>query len=102
MVDPAWNTTAARLARKIRCPSVPLFFEGANSVPFQLLGMLYPGLRTLSLPRELLNKCRHTIKIRVGNTIPAAVLKSYSDGDRQPNICAAELLFCAPEHVPVN
>lgn len=82
VVDPAWNTTAARLARKMGCVVVPIYFEGANSIPFQLLGTLYPGLRTLSLPRELVKKRRQTIRIRVGSPIPATILKSYpADGE---------------------
>jgi putative hemolysin len=81
VADPDWNTTAARLARKLGCTTVPIFFEGANSIPFQLLGTLYPGLRTLSLPRELVNKRRQTIPIRIGSPIPAAVLRGFRNGE---------------------
>jgi putative hemolysin len=76
VTDPKWNSASARLARKIGCPSVPLFFEGANSLPFQMLGALHPGLRTLNLARELVKKRSHTINVRVGTPIPAAVLKA--------------------------
>ncbi len=81
VADPRWNSASARFARKIGCPTVPLFFEGANSVPFQMLGAIHPRLRTLNLAHELVNKRSHTIQVRVGTAVPAAVLKSYSDAE---------------------
>jgi putative hemolysin len=81
VTDPKWNSASARLARKIGCPAVPLFFEGANSLPFQMLGALHPRLRTLNLARELVKKRSHTIRVRVGTPIPAAVLKSCPDAE---------------------
>ena len=79
VADPAWNTSAARFARKIGCPTVPLFFDGVNSLPFQMVGALYPRLRTLNLARELVNKRDQVIAVCVGTTIPPAVLKSCPD-----------------------
>lgn len=79
VADPAWNTSAARFALKIGCPTVPLFFEGVNSLPFQMAGAIHPRLRTLNLARELVNKRNHTIAVRVGTPIPPAVLKGCPD-----------------------
>ncbi len=81
VADPKWNSASARLARKVGCPAVPLFFEGANSLPFQMLGAIHPGLRTLNLARELVKKRRHIIKVRVGTAIPGSVLKGYPDAE---------------------
>jgi len=81
VTDPKWNSASARLARKIGCPTVPMFFEGANSLPFQMLGALHPRLRTLNLARELVKKRSQTIHVRVGTPIPASVLKSYPDAE---------------------
>ena len=79
VADPVWNSTAARLARKVNCPALPVFFEGANSRQFQMLGAIHPSLRTLNLPNELVKKRNQTVSIRVGSVISAAVLKSYAD-----------------------
>ena len=79
VADPKWNLIAARFARKANCPSVPMFFGGSNSIPFQMIGTLHPGLRTLSLPRELMKKRSHTIQVRVGSPIPATVLRKQKD-----------------------
>ena len=79
VADPKWNSTAIRLARKAGCPIIPLFFDGSNSIPFQMLGTIHPKLRTLNLARELMKKRKRTIHLRVGSAIPASVLRSYSD-----------------------
>lgn len=79
IADPKWSETAARFARKANCPTVPMFFGGSNSIPFQMIGTIYPGLRTLNLPRELMKKRSHTIQVRVGSAIPAAALRSHKD-----------------------
>jgi putative hemolysin len=81
VADPKWNTSAARLARKIGCPTLPLFFKGANSIPFHMLGTLHPRLRTLNLARELVKKRNRVIHVRVGTPIPASVLNSYPDAE---------------------
>src|SRR5262245_23709710 len=48
IIDPPWKTTAARLALHVSCGVVPVFFEGANSLPFQFAGTLHAGLRTIA------------------------------------------------------
>jgi len=81
VADPKWNTSAARLARKIGCPTLPLFFKGTNSIPFHMLGTLHPRLRTLNLARELVKKRKRVIHVRVGTPVPASVLNSYPDAE---------------------
>jgi putative hemolysin len=46
-----------------------------------MLGAIHPSLRTLNLARELVKKRSHTINVRVGTSISAAVLKSYPDAE---------------------
>jgi putative hemolysin len=81
VADPKWNTSAARLARKIGCPTLPLFFKGANSIPFHMLGTIHPRLRTLNLARELVKKRKRVIGVSIGTPIPASVLNSYPDAE---------------------
>lgn len=81
IVDPKWNTSAARLARKVGCPTLPLFFKGANSFPFQMLGTIHPRLRTLNLARELVKMRKRVIDVRIGTAIAASVLNSYPDAE---------------------
>ena len=79
VTDPPWKTTAARLALHARCAVVPVFFEGANSVPFQLAGTLHPGLRTINLAREFHKLSGKTVGVRIANPIPHGVLAGYRD-----------------------
>jgi putative hemolysin len=74
VTDPDWQSTAARLALRARCAVVPIFFEGANSLSFQLAGVLHPGLRTAGLVRELARLSGRMVRVRVGTPIPYAAL----------------------------
>jgi len=71
-VDPPWNLAITRLARISGSSALPVFFQGSNSMAFQLAGALHPSLRTASLPRELLNKSGRQIRVRIGRPIPPA------------------------------
>lgn len=70
VTDPPWSSSVGRLVLWSRCPVVPLYFDGANSLLFQLLGLFHPRLRTLLLARELHNKRGHEVRLTVGRTIP--------------------------------
>jgi putative hemolysin len=89
LADPAWNPAAARIAQNAGAAAVPIFFEGANSVGFQLAGVLHPGLRTANLPRELLNKRGRRIRMRIGRPVAPETLQSFA-GARE----AIEYLRC--------
>jgi putative hemolysin len=80
--DPLWNTTAARLVRKTGAISVPVFFCGGNSLPFHLLGMMHPRLRTTFLLQEFLKQRGKTIEVRIGKPIAARTVQALPD-DRE-------------------
>jgi putative hemolysin len=69
--DPPWTRAAARLMRLAEAPVVPMHFAGRNSIHFQLLGLVHPLLRTLLLPRELVNKSGIKVAVRVGLPVRA-------------------------------
>jgi putative hemolysin len=78
--DPPWNPAIARIARLARASALPILFQGSNSVAFHLAGTVHPALRTVSLPRELLNKRGQRITIRIGRPVSSATLESLSNG----------------------
>ena len=82
ITDPAWNDHAAKLARRSEAPVLPVYFHGANSWVFQAAGLVHPSLRTALLPRELVNKCRRTIPISIGQPISPKRLEAFAD-DRE-------------------
>ena len=89
LADPEWNPALARIAQRTDATTVPIFFEGANSVGFHLAGVLHPGLRTANLPRELLNKRGRRIRMRIGRPVLPATLQAF-DNARE----AIEYLRC--------
>lgn len=80
IVDPIWSATAARLIRKCEAPVTPIYFEGHNSLGFQVAGLIHPLLRTAMLPRELVNKGDQRIAVRIGATVPAKQIQAI-EGD---------------------
>lgn len=77
--DPEWHCTAARLVRLTEARVVPILIRGANGLPFQMLGMVHPRLRTAALPAELLNKRGRAVEIRIGGVIEAARIQAMPD-----------------------
>lgn len=80
--DPEWSNVVPRLVQATRSAVLPVLFMGTNSVPFHLMGLIHPMLRTARLPRELLNKSGKEIEIRVGNLISAEKLCSIPNEDQ--------------------
>lgn len=77
--DPEWSHTIGRIIRMTGAAVVPVFFQGANSMLFQILGMLHPRLRTGMLPRELVNKCYQKLELRIGHPISPSRLEKMAD-----------------------
>ncbi len=73
--DPEWSDMVARMAQATRSAVLPVLFMGANSVPFHLMGLIHPMLRTARLPHELLNKSGKEIEVRIGNMVSAEKLR---------------------------
>ncbi len=79
ITDSRWSDTVARIIRNTQASVLPIFFEGRNSILFHLLGFLHPRLRTLMLPRELLNKGNSSIPVKIGKLISFDRLKKLED-----------------------
>jgi len=88
VADRPWRTGLSRAltmaARRQCAPAiVPIHVSGGNSFAFQAAGLLYSGLRTALLARELWNKKRTHVDIRIGKPIDAArVLAIPTDEER--------------------
>jgi putative hemolysin len=93
ITDPPWKTTAARLALHAKCPVVPVYFEGANSLSFQLAGTLHPHLRTIGLAREFRKLRGKMIPVRIGSPIPPSILQSYGTADSATEYLRSRTFF---------
>ncbi len=79
ITDPKWNPAIARMLAiaSRRTPGisvVPVYVEGSNSLLFQAAGLVHPRLRTIMLARELLNKRRANVEVRIGSPVTAEKL----------------------------
>jgi len=81
--DPRWSLHAAALARRTGAPVVPVFIHGRNSLIFQSVGAVHPILRTLMLPRELVNKAGSHVPVAVGPPILPKELERLGDDLRR-------------------
>ncbi|MBK8340747.1 MAG: lysophospholipid acyltransferase family protein [Flavobacteriales bacterium] len=82
VADPRWKTPALKLVQLAGVPVVPVWFDGANSVVFQMLGMIHPNLRTMILPNEMLRMRGRQVRMRVGKPIPAKEIAAFSSADQ--------------------
>ena len=79
VTDPSWNDAIGRIILRTKAAVLPVFFDGANSRVFQLLGLLHPRLRTVLLPSELLKKRGTTVSVRIGSVISRGRIGRFQD-----------------------
>jgi putative hemolysin len=82
VIDPRWKSPAIKLIRSAGVPVVPIWFDGANSLIFQMLGMIHPELRTLRLPNEMLRMRGRSVRLRIGKPIPAKDIAAFASTDQ--------------------
>jgi len=78
VTDSPWIINMANFIRHAKAPVLPVFIGGTNSPIFHALGLVHPRLRTVMLPRELLNMNGKTIPLHIGTLIPADRLASIT------------------------
>ena len=76
--DKSWNHSIIKFIKKSDVPVLPVYFHGANSISFHILGLINPNFRTAKLPSELLNKRNKTITVRIGNVIDVNQQQSFT------------------------
>ena len=79
IADPEWHTTVARLVRRTGATVVTMFFDGQNSMVFQLSGLIHPKLRTALLASELVKRTHSRVAVRIGRPIEPHKVARYPD-----------------------
>ncbi len=69
VTDPPWSDAVARIVHRTKADLLPILFDGRNTRVFQLAGLLHPRLRTVLLPRQLLNQRGRSVRVEVGHPI---------------------------------
>jgi len=82
VADPRWKTPVIKMTQHLGVPVVPVWFDGANSVLFQMLGLINPNLRTIALPSEMLRMRGKVLRMRIGKPIPTADLQNFSSAEQ--------------------
>lgn len=79
--DREWQQSAIRFIRKMKVPVVPVRFFDRNSDWFYFLGLVNWKLRTLRLPREILNKKGKRVGVGIGKVISIGQQTSVPEAD---------------------
>lgn len=80
--DPAWSPTIAKMVRRTNATVVPVFFGGNNGALFNMAGLVHPRLRTLLLPKQLVNKTNRSVTIEIGQPISPKEMEDYPDDEK--------------------
>jgi putative hemolysin len=64
--DREWDAASIKLIRRLHLPILPVHIEGRNSIAYQIMNGIHHKLGLLRLPRELLNKRGHSVRIAAG------------------------------------
>jgi putative hemolysin len=108
VADPAWRPGLARLlamASRRKCPPaiVPIHIGGGNSLLFHAAGLVHPRLRTALLARELGNKKRIQVPVRIGKGIETArILAIPTDRERMDYLRWRTLLLAKRHDLKPN
>lgn len=81
IVDPQWRPTVAKLAMSHNAPCLPVHIQGRNRYRFYITGWVSKILRTMMLPRAMLEKGVTPVKVTLGTPVSLSEL-----GDVSPRV----------------
>ena len=81
--DGKWQNGFIKLAKKARCPILPIHIEAKNSALFYSMSTLYKPLGTMLLVKEMFNKKDQEIRFKVGSPIPFTAFIESAETNKQ-------------------
>lgn len=81
--DGEWQTGFIKLAKKAKCPILPIHIKAYNSLLFYSASMLYKPLGTMLLVNEMFNKKNQALKFSVGSPIAYQAITKSDDDNRE-------------------
>jgi len=82
VTDGRWNKGPIYFSKKFSAPILPMFVKAKNSGFFYLFSWIHYSLSQVLLAHEMFNKKNKTIKIRIGDPIPAKAFSSNMINDK--------------------
>ncbi|MCB1359760.1 MAG: lysophospholipid acyltransferase family protein [Rhodobacter sp.] len=82
-MDPLWRSFTARMIARSGATVVPICFEGENSRLFQIASHVSTTLRMGLLVREFAARTDSTLRLSVGDPIPAEALRTRASDAKQ-------------------
>lgn len=89
--DREWQPSVIRIIKKARVPVIPIRFLDRNSLYFYILGLINWKIRTLRLPREVINKAGKMVRIVVGSPISVEEQDNVKDLDAFSSLLRASV-----------
>ncbi len=77
VMDRRWHKGPIYFSKKFNVPILPMFVQAKNSCFFYAFSLVFMALSQVLLSHEMFNKKNKTIRIKVGDPIPA---KAFSQG----------------------
>lgn len=68
-LDREWQPSIIRLVKQFKCPVIPIYYYGRNSLMFYFLRGITYLLSSLRLPTEVFKKKGTTLRVVIGETI---------------------------------
>lgn len=81
--DGKWKTGFIKLAKKARCPILPVHVKASNSALFYAASMLYKPMGTMLLVQEMFNKKHQEITLKVGAPVPYPAFAEQIDKPKE-------------------
>lgn len=76
--DSKWRNGAIHYAQKSKSPLLPIYIDAKNSILFYIVSIFSKKLSMLLLVHELFNKKNKTVRVIIGDIIPAKVFTSQN------------------------
>ncbi len=81
--DGKWQNGFIKLAKKARCPILPIHIKAKNSALFYGMSTIYKPFGTMLLVKEMFNKKNQEIRFKIGAPIPFAAFVDGTHTNKQ-------------------
>ncbi|WP_031433229.1 lysophospholipid acyltransferase family protein [Methylomarinum vadi] len=81
--DGKWKSGFVKLAKKAKCPVLPIHIKAGNSALFYAASTLYKPMGTMLLVQEMFNKKQQELKFKVGAPVPYRAFTDSPESNKE-------------------